>query len=71
MSLKEHLSEVFHEELIRAQLLEKISDPSHVTDELVEYIKGACAGNPWNAGPLYLILKMHGAFDTWKNGHRI
>lgn len=51
------MAEIFNQEIIRESLREVCPE---VDDALVEKIWGMCKGNPWDAVPLYLILKQVG-----------
>ena len=51
------LEEIFNQEIVRESLREINPD---VDDALVERIWTLCEGNPWNAVPLYKILKTVG-----------
>lgn len=51
------LEEIFNQEIVRESLRE--INPE-VDDALVEKIWTLCEGNPWNAVPLYKILKTVG-----------
>ena len=51
------LEEIFNQEIVRESLREINPD---VDDALVEKIWPLCEGNPWNAVPLYKILKTVG-----------
>ena len=51
------LEDIFNQEIVRESLRE--INPE-VDDALVEKIWTLCEGNPWNAVPLYKILKTVG-----------
>ena len=51
------LEDIFNQEIVRESLRE-VTDA--VDDALVEKIWTLCEGNPWNAVPLYKILKTVG-----------
>lgn len=51
------MEELFNKEIARECLLE--IDPDRA-DDLLEIIWPICRGNPWNAVPLYHILKTEG-----------
>ena len=52
--MNEELNEILNQEIVRETLLEV--NPN-TDDTLVEQIWLKCNGNPWNAVPLYNILK--------------
>jgi len=52
--MNEELNEILNQEIVRETLLEV--NPN-TDDALVEKIWSHCNGNPWNAVPLYNILK--------------
>ena len=49
--------DILNEEIVRATLTEVNPETD---DKLVEYIWSICDGNPWDAVPLYKILKTMG-----------
>ncbi len=51
------MNEGFEKEIVRECLLE--IEPM-TDDALVEKMWALCKGNPWNAAPLYQILKVSG-----------
>lgn len=53
--MNEQIDDIFNLEIARETLLEK--NPNISNDE-VEKIWGMCGGNPWNAVPLYEILRI-------------
>ena len=55
--MNEELDEIFNREIVRECLreIEPITD-----DALVERMWALCKGNPWNAVPLYQIMKVAG-----------
>lgn len=57
MSLDDLMEETFKREIIRETLLEINPDTD---DALVEKMWLLCDGNPWNAVPLYRMLKAYG-----------
>ena len=52
--MNEELNEILNQEIVRETLLEV--NPN-TDDALVQKIWALCDGNPWNAVPLYHILK--------------
>lgn len=55
--MNEELNDIINQEIVRASLLEIAPDTD---DALVEQMWKLCGGNPWNAAPLYKILKVAG-----------
>jgi hypothetical protein len=54
MNKEKELNEILNQEIVRETLLEV--NPN-TDDALVEKMWALCKGNPWNAVPLYSILK--------------
>ena len=55
--MNEELDEIFNREIVRECLRE--IEPN-TDDALVERMWALCKGNPWNAVPLYQIMKVAG-----------
>ncbi len=55
--MSEELDEILNQEIVRESLLEV--EPM-TDDALVERMWALCKGNPWNAVPLYQIMKVAG-----------
>ena len=55
--MSEEINEIFNREIVRESLRKIESDTD---DALVERIWALCKGNPWNAVPLYQIMKVAG-----------
>ena len=55
--MNEELEDILNREIVRETLLE--IEPA-TDDLLVEQMWAKCKGNPWNAVPLYQIMKAAG-----------
>ena len=55
--MNENINDVFNQEIVREALLEVNPETD---DTLVDKMWKLCEGNPWNAVPLYEIMKMAG-----------
>jgi hypothetical protein len=55
--MSEESNEIFNREIVRESLRE--IEPN-TDDALVERMWALCKGNPWNAVPLYQIMKVAG-----------
>jgi hypothetical protein len=55
--MNEQFNDILNQEIVRESLLE--IEPN-TDDALVEQIWKFCGGNPWNAVPLYQMLKVAG-----------
>jgi hypothetical protein len=55
--MNKEINDVFNQEIVRETLLEVNPETD---DALVDKMWKLCDGNPWNAVPLYEIMKMTG-----------
>jgi hypothetical protein len=55
--MNKELNEILNQEIVRETLLEVNPDTD---DALVERMWALCKGNPWNAVPLYEIMRVAG-----------